>query len=195
MSPSHSSLPSTASRDPQPFLAGLLENPTTTTSVEAAQERTTRQLRILDVAVATGIVTLLVVLLIPTLYTQKVTLPLVTRNLIEQLRLTRAEAASRGAHFRVTFHPRSYAIEQLQDVDGDGRWTADTSLPAWRIPLPTAVTVSEGAGTVMEFDSKGFVTSVFDEANVAAVTIRLQDARSGDSNVIQILSSGKIQRS
>jgi hypothetical protein len=142
-----------------------------------------------DMAVAGGIIALLVALLIPTLGRQEIGLPHVKQSLMEHLRFTRAGAVNRGAHFRVTFQDHLYAIEQLQDSDGDGVWTTDAALPSWRINLPTTVTIEAGA---VEFDNHGSLTrskSVQEEK----ITIRIRDEQNGRTETIHLLPSGHVQ--
>ncbi len=117
-----------------------------------------RQTRMLEIAVATGIVALLIALLVPTLSSRDLTLPTATRTLVDHLRLARAGAASRGAHFRVTLQPHVYAIEQLQDHDGDGIWEPDGKIPALQVSLPDAVAIG-AAERVIEFDARGHVST------------------------------------
>ncbi len=145
-----------------------------------------------DVAVAGGIIALLLALLIPTLGKQEITLPNAKLSLMEHLRFTRAGAVNRGAHFRVTFQDHTYAIEQLQDNDGDGVWTPDAALPSWRINLPNTVTIEAGAAQSIEFDSQGSLTgdkSTQDEK----LTIRIRDEQNGRLETIQLLPSGQVQ--
>src|SRR5690242_15024722 len=91
-----------------------------------ARVQEARQSTIIEIVIALAIIALLTALLIPTLSRRELTLTTVTRSLIEHLRLARAGAAGRGAHFRVTLQPHVYAIEQLQDGDGDGTWEPNT---------------------------------------------------------------------
>ena len=148
---------------------------------------------VIDLAVALGIIGLLLALLIPTLNSPYVALPSATRGLVENLRLARARAANHGAHFRITFHPHSYAIEQLQDHDKDGVWNPDMALPVWRVSLPPTILITVNADTVIEFDGRGLLTIPSNDSPTDAVIIRLNDAHNGQSEAIQILPSGKIQ--
>jgi hypothetical protein len=149
---------------------------------------------VLDIAVAVGIVSLLIALLIPTLNSRATTLPTATRGLVDHLRLARAGAASRGTHFRVTFQASAYAIEQLQDEDGDGMWEPDTQVPAWRISLPPTVAIGVAADTTIEFDARGLVSATPHDGTVPPVTVKLTDSQTEKSSVIEILPSGKVQR-
>lgn len=149
----------------------------------------------IDIAVAVGIVSLLAALLIPTLNSQAILLPTATRGLVDHLRLARAGAASRGAHFRVTFQEHTYAIEQLQDHDGDGIWEPDGKIPAWRVSLPPSVAIGAAADTTIEFDASGLIAAASHERPATPITVKLTDSQTEKSAVIEILPSGKVQRS
>jgi len=186
MSPQNSSappfMPSTVAI---PLLAAVMKRGESETGVSPQQKQSPWT----DVAVAGGIVALLFALLIPTLGSQEIVLPHVKRNLMEHLRLSQAGALSRGAHFRVTFQTNAYAIEQLQDKDGDGVWTTDAALPVWQIALPTTVTIEAG---VVEFDNHGFLTGG-KNAQDEKITIRVRDTQNGRSEMIHLLPSGQVQ--
>jgi hypothetical protein len=156
---------------------------------------TQRSYNAIELAVAIGIVGLLVALLIPTLNSRAIMLPTATRGLVDHLRLARAGAASREAHFRVTLRTHTYSIEQLQDHDGDGIWEPDDKLPVWRVSLPPTVAIGTVADTVIEFDARGLVSAGSQDEIVAPVTVELKDSQTEQSAVIEVLPSGKVQRS
>jgi len=161
-------------------------------TVEGSQQPRSR---ILDIAVASGILALLVALLVPTLNSHDLTLPSATRGLVDHLRLARAGAASQGTHFRVTFQPHAYAIEQLHDGDGNGTWEPKENVPVWRVALPQSVAISSGTDTTIEFDSRGLITTGSPETSATPVIVELRDSQTEKSEVIEILPSGKVQRS
>jgi hypothetical protein len=153
------------------------------------------QSRILNVAVFSGIFALLVALLIPTLYSHELTLLSTSRELVDHLRLARAKAVSQGAHFRVTLQPRSYVLEQLQDHDGNGIWEPDFGQSVWKVTLPPTIGIHGGAGLVIEFDARGLVTVASSPKVGRQVRVELRDSHTKKSELITILSSGKVQRS
>lgn len=153
------------------------------------------QSRLLDFAVAGGILALLVALLVPALNSHDLTLPSATRGLVDHLRLARAGAASQGTHFRVTFQPQTYAIEQLQDRDGNGIWEPDSTRPVWQVILPPSIAISVGAGAVIEFDARGLVSTASSPETGLPMMVELKDVQTEKSELIQILSSGKVQHS
>jgi len=152
MSPLHSS-PSSVSPSLLPLFSRYSDQAAVMTTAPVPK----RPYRAIDIAVAAGIIALLVALLIPTLNSRAIMLPTATRSLVDHLRLARAGAASRGAHFRVTFEANAYAIAQLQDHDGNGTWEPDEKIPAWRVSLPPTVAIAAAADTAIEFDARGLV--------------------------------------
>jgi len=191
MSPLHSS-PRPSINEP---LLPLFSRFSDQHSVNLTPTATDKSYRAIDIAVAVGIVGLLVALLIPTLSSRDLMLPSATRGLVDHLRLARAGAASRGTHFRVSFQPHTYAIEQLQDTDGDGTWEPDSKLPAWRVVLPPTVAIGSGVESVIEFDARGFVSTASRDGMATPITVELMDSQTEKSTVIEILPSGKVQRS
>ncbi len=191
MSPLHSSSSTSFAHGPLPLLPVIGVG-------HSIGEKTASDrfpIRVVDAAVAMAILALLVALLVPTLSNRDLQLPSVTRSLVDHLRLTRAGAASRSVHFRVTFQPHTYVIEQLQDVDGDGTWEPDAKLPAWRVTLPPTVAIEHGANTVLEFDGRGSITPTSRADTVTPIKVEIKDSESEKSEVIEILPSGKVQRS
>jgi Tfp pilus assembly protein FimT len=187
MSPLNSSAPPMPSTVAIPLLSAVMNKGGSETAVSLDEKKSSWG----DVAVASGIIALLLALLIPTLGKQEITLPNAKHSLVEHLRFTRAGAVNRGAHFRVTFQDHTYAIEQLQDTDGDGIWTPDAALPSWRINLPTTVTI-EAATQSIEFDNHGSLTgskNIQDER----LTIGIRDVQTGRLETIHLLPSGQVQ--
>lgn len=145
-----------------------------------------------DIAVAGGMIALLLALLIPALGRREIVLPRVKQSLMEHLRFTQAGALSRGAHFRVTFQDHAYTIQQLQDSDGDGTWTTDVALPVWRIALPKTVTIEAGTAQAVEFDSRGLLMNGQHQQD-GKILIRVRDVQNGRSETIHLLPSGQVQ--
>jgi len=147
-----------------------------------------------DIVVGCGVLALIVALVVPTLNSRALALPTATEHLVGALRLARAGAINRGLHVRVTVQRDAYAVEQLQDHDGDGMWTPDTTVPAWRVPLPPSVSVEQGAGTVIQFDPRGGAATPTSNLTETGVTIRLRDANKDQPRAVQILPSGQIRK-
>lgn len=189
MSPLHSSSLPSASTSPLPLFSRFSDQ----TLISPAATVTEKPYRAVDIAVAIGIVSLLVALILPTLNSRDIRLPTATRSLVDHLRLARVGAASRGAHVRVTFHANAYAIEQLQDSDGDGTWEPDGKVPAWHISLPPTVAIGVAADSTIEFDTRGLVSAVSQDGTATPVTVKLTDSQTEKSTIIEILPSGKVQ--
>lgn len=191
MSPLHSSSLPSASGSSLPLFSRFSDQPV----MSLAPTMTEKRYRTIDIAVAVGIIGLLVALLIPTLNNRAIMLPTVTRGLVDHLRLARAGAASRGTHFRVTLRSHTYAIEQLQDSNRDGIWEPDSNIPAWHVSLPPTVAIGSAADTAIEFDARGLVSAASQDGVATPVTVKLTDSQTEKSTVIEILPSGKVQRS
>jgi hypothetical protein len=189
MSPHNSSappiMPSTVAI---PLVAAVMKRGDSETPVSLQEKKSSWN----DVAVASGIIGLLLALLIPTFGSQEIMLPNAKHSLMDHLSFTRAGAMNRGAHFRISFQDHAYAIEQLQDNDGDGVWTTDAALPSWRINLPTTVTIEAGAAQVIEFDNHGLLAHSKNGQD-EKVTIRIRDVQNGRSETIHLLPSGQVQ--
>jgi Type II transport protein GspH len=191
MSPLHSSSFLSTSGSSLPLFSRFSDQPV----VNLTPAMTEKPYRAIDITVAVGIIGLLVALLIPTLNSRAIMLPTVTQGLVNHLRLARAGAASRGTHFRVTFRLHTYAIEQLQDSNGDGIWEPDSNIPAWHVSLPPTVAIGSAVDTAIEFDTRGLVSAASQDGTVTPVTVKLTDSQTEKSAVIEILPSGKVQRS
>lgn len=189
-----SPLPSSSLPSAPPSSLPLFSRFSDQVQVSRASTVAEKPYRAIDIAVAVGIVSLLVALILPTLNSRDIQLPTATRSLVDHLRLARAGARSRGAHFRVTFHANAYAIEQLQDDDGDGTWEPDAKVPAWHIVLPPTVAIGVDADSSIEFDARGLVSAASPNRVVTPVTVRLTDSQTEKTTVIEILPSGKVQR-
>jgi|GEM_PF-2894242 len=187
--PPSSSLPS-ASTSPLPLFSRFSDQ----VSVSQSVTETRKPHRAIDIAVAGGIVSLLIALILPTLNSRDIRLPTVTRGLVDHLRLARAGAARRETHLRVTFHTNAYAIEQLQDSDGDGIWEPDGKVPAWHVFLPPTIMIGVTVDSTVEFDARGLVSAASQNGAATPVTVKLTDSQTKQSTVIEILPSGKVQR-
>jgi len=125
-----------------------------------------------------------------------------TQQLLNDLRLARAHAITRGAHYRMTFQASEYRVDRLQDGDDDGLWEPSddgTALPSVT-SLPTGMTVSvegnqgEGAGSdpCVEFDTRGMLVATGERVIAENVQILLEGAQANRRKTIQVWPSGQM---
>lgn len=112
-------------------------------------------------------------------------------NAVRELRL---RATVKGAHYRLAPAATSYAIERLQDGDGDGAWEADPASPPRVVQLPPGVQIdlsSFDAETPIEFDTRGVLVAT---GGVAADVVRivLTDHRD-ERRAVEVWPSGQVQ--
>jgi hypothetical protein len=79
-------------------------------------------------------------------------------TLIGDLRQARAEAITRGDHFRVDITgTNTYTVSRMQ-LNADGTWTP--RVPAWRSrTLPSNVQIVTGSGLGFEFNTRGLMVN------------------------------------
>jgi len=106
------------------------------------------------------------------------------------LRVARANATGRGVHFRVTINADSYSTQRLQDPDGDGNWTPDGA--AQQVDISNPAYISTGAGTAIEFDTRGLLMPPDDDTPASVITIKIENPENGGTKEIQVWPSGQI---
>jgi hypothetical protein len=109
-------------------------------------------------------------------------------GLMGSLRLARANATSRGAHYRVSFTASSYTVERLQDDDGDGVWVPEGNPLV--VDLPAGVSLTNGAGEDVEFDTRGLLAEEPDGSLPPLLTLRLEDG--ARFREIEVWPSGQV---
>jgi len=124
-----------------------------------------------------------------------------TGTLLNQLRLARMNAMTRGAHYRVTLNGNTHSLERLQDNDGDGEWAADTQVGPDVVELPDDVALSAEGGVAatgglsVEFDTRGMLVvpsgATTGVVELSVTAIGGMDA--GKVNRIEVWPSGQIQ--
>jgi prepilin-type N-terminal cleavage/methylation domain-containing protein len=123
-----------------------------------------------------------------------------SQRLINDLRLARADATTRGAHYRLTFLGTTYRIERLEDNDSDGQWEPDplAAQPARVVFWPADITVSldGNQGTsgepCVEFNTRGMLVPVAGQRIAEMTKITLQDSKHNQSKIIQVWPSGQM---
>ncbi len=145
---------------------------------------------LIELLVAFSVIAVAAALALPFLGSSKrLGLAAAVQDLMGDLRRARADATTRGVHYRVELSGTSYSVQRLEDEDGDGLWSPNG--PARQVDLPQGVSISAGAGEVIEFDTRGLLTPDPDGTPPGVITIRVEDENS--SKEIQVWPSGQVQ--
>ena len=149
---------------------------------------------LLELLVSLAIITTVGVVAMPDLSNNDLKLDSAVQQFVGELRMARAGASSRGAHFRVTLAAASYTIQRLQDTNDDGVWEADMRFPAGSMDLPAHISfnVTNGDG-IIEFTSRGLVVPRPDDGVAEIERITLSDTAHGLAKQIEVWPSGQVQ--
>src|SRR5262249_289381 len=93
-----------------------------------------RGFSLIELLVVIGIFGIVVTIALHQIKDGELDLSTATQNLVGELRIARANATSRGAHYRVTISSESYSVQRLQDDDGDGVWQPTGSPQNMKFP-------------------------------------------------------------
>lgn len=149
---------------------------------------------IVELLVAIAVIGIMVAIAVPRLNSSMMNLTTASENMSGDLRIARANATGRGMHYRVTFSSNSYSIQRLRsvvDASGNKTWVNDGSPQT--VQFPNTVSVVAGAGSTVEFNSRGLVEPPTVGTTAAVVDITLRDSNTSQSRTIQIWPSGQIQ--
>jgi prepilin-type N-terminal cleavage/methylation domain-containing protein len=149
---------------------------------------------LMEVLVTITIVGLLSALPLANLNRQGMKLTDTLDELASNIRLARANAVSRSVHYLVTISSHSYSIQRLQDQDGDDVWEPNGAFTEQEFDLPSGITISDGAGTEMEFTTRGLLAPLPDGTPAGVVTIRMNGSEESQSGAIDVWPSGQVQR-
>lgn len=124
-----------------------------------------------------------------------------TNTVLNELRLTRLNSMTRGAHHRMVFGTDSLQRQRLQDADGNGEWDEDSQFEADDIALPDDIALSvEGSvtatgGLSVEFDSRGMLVVPSGAANsvIEVSVVAVSGMNAGKVNQVEVWPSGQIQ--
>jgi prepilin-type N-terminal cleavage/methylation domain-containing protein len=148
-----------------------------------------------ELLVAIAIIGILVGTAIPNLNSSVLNLTQAAENMGGDLRVARANATGRGRHYRVTFSSNSYSVQRLSAIiDGSGNttgWAPDGSPQT--VPFPNLISIVAGAGSVVEFNSRGLLEPPSVGVGATVVNVTLRDSKTGHSKTIEIWPSGQIQ--
>jgi prepilin-type N-terminal cleavage/methylation domain-containing protein len=108
-------------------------------------------------------------------------------QLVEDLRMARLDAITKGDHFAVqVVDDHSYKVVRLRDPDGDGVWTADATAVRERV-FTGNVRITSGVGSSFEFNTRGLM--VIPEA---AAPVVLTDPTTGKYRTVTVWPSGQV---
>ena len=148
-------------------------------------------LTVIEMIATLGIIGILMGIAISSFGSKTLALSSATQDLLGALRVARANATGRGVHFRVTVNANSYSIQRLQDPDGDGNWSPDGAAQQVDLPNPAFVN-NAGAGTAIEFDTRGLLVPPDDNTPASVITIQIENPDNGGTKEIQVWPSGQI---
>jgi Tfp pilus assembly protein FimT len=120
------------------------------------------------------------------------------QSFVNDVRMARMNAVTRGSHYRVTWSNNIYTIRRLQDDNDDGAWAVDDEVPAQIRELDGGVKIavkSSPASPVdpeIEFDTRGMVVDENgDLRDIIEITLTDTGTAGGTSNV-EVWPSGQI---
>ncbi|MGE0684194.1 MAG: GspH/FimT family pseudopilin [Candidatus Binatia bacterium] len=152
--------------------------------------RSQRGMSMIELLVTIAIIAVMGMIALPALNRSVVDLSAAKQELISRLRLARANATSRGAHFRVTLSSSSYAIQRLADDDGDGLWTPTGASETVHLPSTVSLAVTDGDG-VIEFDSRGLIEPPDADTPPEVERMTLSDAHKKTA-LLEVYPSGQV---
>jgi prepilin-type N-terminal cleavage/methylation domain-containing protein len=107
-------------------------------------------------------------------------------ELLGDLRGVRADALTKGEHFRLTVvDASSYRVERMQ-LDGTGNWVPRTP-PLKERTLPAGVTFTTGVGNFFEFNTRGLMVNPS-----WAQTLNLYDGARSLNRWVTVWPSGQV---
>lgn len=153
-----------------------------------------RGMSLVELLVALGIVAIAGAMTLPRINSGTFNATVTAQNLLGDIRMARANATTRGAHFRVTLDSSSYTVERLQDDDGDGEWLPDSNFPARTVDLPSGISLSIDNGDgIIEFTTRGLIATLTDGTPPEIEEVTLNDSVHGKTRHIQVWPSGQVQ--
>lgn len=155
--------------------------------------RSQRGMSLVELLVMLGIVSVLIAVAMPRLNKSNLNLPLVEQSLVADIRMARANAVSRGAHYKVSVSASTYSVQRLQDDDGDGAWEPDGGFPAYTVGLPEGITITEGVGSEIEFTTRGLLTSNPDGTPASVISVTILDSVHSRTKIVEIWPSGQVE--
>jgi prepilin-type N-terminal cleavage/methylation domain-containing protein len=140
---------------------------------------------VLELLVAVSVMGVLAAIALPRMPRSAFALWNADRQLLADIRHARAEALTKGDHFRVVVTGAStYEVQRMRLVGGG--WVANT--PAQRSrTLPAGVTFTQGVGSRFEFNTRGLMV-----APAVATRLQMTDARTSRNRYVTVWPSGQV---
>ena len=153
-----------------------------------------RGMSMVELLVTLGIIAVVGAMTLPRLNSGTFNAKVTAQNLLGDIRMARANATTRGAHFRVTLESTSYTVERLQDDDGDGDWEPGVGLQKRTVDLPSGISLSINNGDgIIEFTTRGLIATLADGTPPEIEDVTLNDSVHGKTRHIQVWPSGQVQ--
>jgi hypothetical protein len=156
--------------------------------------------------VTIGITVMVLSLSVLGLNSNSVSAGAMAQNVANEVRLARAAAVTRGAHYRIVLGADWYTTERLQDEDDDKVWTLDTTAPTKRRELIGGVTMTASTGntsetaagtaSIIEFDTRGMVVAgsgTIPPMMTVAVVGSDADNAIGGTSYVYVWPSGQVE--
>jgi prepilin-type N-terminal cleavage/methylation domain-containing protein len=151
-----------------------------------------RGMSLIELITVLGLIGLVGALAIPRLNSSTLDLSNTTQTFVADVRLARAYAVSRGAHYRVIITSNSYSVQRLQDDDGDDVWEPEGSPQTMELPAEISLSFEGGADGQVEFDTRGLVLPRPDSGIYEIEGVTISDAARGRSALVQVWPSGQV---
>jgi len=144
-------------------------------------------LTIAELLIGIIIVGVMAMIAIPKFNRSQVNLTISNQNLLADIRMARANSVGRSAHYRVTLSTTSYQVARLNLVGST--WTVASSTT---VNFPANISVTVGAGSAIEFTTRGMLVDKPDGRLADPISVTLSDAKYGLTKQFTIWASGQV---
>ena len=144
-----------------------------------------RGFTLIELLVVVGIFGVLMGIALPRLPQRSYALWIAQQQLLADLRATRADALTKGDHFRFDVSGSGAYAEYRMTLVGNN-WVASATPTRSRV-LPSGVTFASGVGSSFEFNTRGLMLNPG-----AAATLALSDALTAHTRAVTVWPSGQV---